>query len=135
MAVRRTFIDWRRPALAAVVEFVCSKYAVDGLVDLSNVIVVTPGGRAGRRFLELLAERTEGHNVAPQLATPGDLPEKLYQLKRPLADPLTQQFAWVEALRGLTQDQMRSIVGQPPADGDIPAWLAIGELLGKVHRE
>jgi len=135
MGVRRTFIDWTRPALAAVVDFVCAKYQRDGLVDLSNVIVVTPGGRAGRRFLEILAERTRGRNVAPQLATPGILPEKLYQLKRPLADELTQQFAWVEALRGLPDAEVRSIVGQPPSDSDIPSWLTIAELIAKVHRE
>jgi len=135
MRAKRTFIDWRRPALAAVVDFVCTEYLDDGVVDLSSVIVVTPGGRAGRRFLELLAERTEGRNAAPQILTPKDLPERLYQLKRPLADDLTQQFAWVEALRGLREEQMRSIVGHPPADGDIQARLEIGELLGKVHRE
>ncbi|HVJ69538.1 MAG TPA: PD-(D/E)XK nuclease family protein [Caulifigura sp.] len=135
MRAQRTFIDWRLPALQAAVDKLCSLYERDGLIDLSNVIVVTPGARAGRRFLELLAERTDGRNIAPQLATPGDLPERLYQLKRPLADDLTQQFAWVEALRGLPEQQMRAIVGDPPADGDIQAWLAIGKMLSRLHRE
>ena len=132
---KQTFITWRQPALRAVVDFACAAYERNGLVDLSRVIIVTPGARAGRRFLELLAEKTDGRNIAPQLATPGDLPERLYQLKRPLADELTQQFAWVEALRGLKEEEIRSIVGQPPPDGDIQAWLALSELIGKVHRE
>ncbi len=135
MRAQRTFIDWRRPALAAVVDFVCTRYQRNGVVDLSNVVVVTPGGRAGRRFLELLAERTAGRNIAPQLATPGDLPERLYPLKRPLANDLTQSFAWVEALRGLSGQQVKCIVGDPPADSDVQAWLTIGELLARVHRE
>jgi ATP-dependent helicase/nuclease subunit B len=135
MRPRRTFIDWHQPALAGVVEHLCSRRAANGFVDLSGVIVVTPGGRAGRRFLELLAERTDGRNAAPQLATPGDLPERLYELKRPLADDLTQRFAWVEALRGLADEQIRCIVGEPPADADIQGWLTIGQMLAKVHRE
>ncbi|HVJ86692.1 MAG TPA: hypothetical protein VM452_13665, partial [Caulifigura sp.] len=132
---KRTFIHWRQPAIPAVLDFACAAYERNGLVDLSRVIIVTPGARAGRRFLELLAEKTDGRNIAPQLATPGDLPERLYQLKRPLADELTQQFAWVEALRGLPEQQIRCIVGDPPADGDIPAWLAIGDMLARLHRE
>jgi ATP-dependent helicase/nuclease subunit B len=135
MRAKRSFIDWRRPALEAVVDDVCHRYSVDGLVDLTNVVVVSPGRRAGRRFLELLAEKTEGRNFAPQLATPGDLPERLYEPKWPFADTLTQHFAWVEALRGLPDSQIRRVIGEPPPDGDISGWLALGELIANVHRE
>lgn len=135
MPVTREFIDWSAPALPEVVRRLMDRFGADGFVDLSQVIVVTPGARSGRRFLELLAEMTEGRNSPPRVLTPGALPEELYEPQRPFADDLTQNLAWAEALQSIPSDQVRLIVGKPPREGDIKAWLSLGKVLGKVHRE
>src|SRR5215467_14245966 len=117
MAIRREFLDWRQPGLGAAAEYLRERFERDGELDLSGVIVVVPGGRAGRRLLEILvgiAEGTEGNGrqerlphlvlTPPEIVTPERFPELLYEAKWPFADVLTQQLAWIEALRQAPRD-------------------------------
>ena len=135
MAVTRKFIDWNLPALVAVVDDLREQYTVLGSCDLSNVIAVLPGRQAGRRFLELLTSRTSGQTSPPQIITEGKLPELLYQPKRPFASELTQRLAWGEALRSISREKLQTLVRQPPEELDVDAWLSLGELLARQHRE
>src|SRR4051812_4367742 len=126
---QRVFLDWRRPALLAAVEYLRRTYGpsepksaakrknaaqwllgfeesspgVSGSAwDLSRLIVVVPGKRAGRRLLELLCFEARDHKLPftpPTIITEGRLPEMLYAPKRPFADSLTQDLAWSQALR------------------------------------
>jgi ATP-dependent helicase/nuclease subunit B len=135
MPIRLHFLDWSAPALPAVVDYLVQEYSVLGHCDLSNVIAVFPGSRAGRRFLELLAEKTEGRNQPPDVVTVGGLPERLYEPKRPFANPLTETLAWVEALRGIPRERLGALLSQPPDDADIETWMSLGEMLSRQHVE
>jgi hypothetical protein len=103
MPIRRRFFDWKQPALAAAADYLWDAYArVEPLAgksrqknndlaswDLDRVIVALPGSRARRRLLELLVGRAEERRavlVPPRIVTVGQLPELLYELKKPLAD-------------------------------------------------
>ena len=71
----------------------------------------TPQSEAGRRLLEILVEIGEGRKLLltpPAIVTPESFPELLYVAKWPFADVLTQQLAWVEALRG-TEATLRAV--------------------------
>ncbi len=135
MPIRREFLDWTSPALEAVVDRLIEEHSILGMCDLSNVIAVFPGSRAGRRFLELLAEKTHGQNSPPEVVTVGDLPEKLYEPKRPFANPLTQRLAWVDALRSRPRERIGRLVSQVPEDHDVDAWMSLGALLSDQHTE
>lgn len=135
MPITRRFIDWQEPALIAVVADLVTKTQVMGFCDLSELIVVFPGQRAARRFLELLAGRTQNRNVPPVVITVGELPEKLYRPQKPFADELTQRLAWKLALRNLPHDLVREVIPHPPEEQSVDAWLHIGEMLAKLHRE
>ncbi len=135
MPITRRFIDWQQPALVAVVADLVAKMQVMGFCDLSQMTVVFPGHRAARRFLELLAGRTQNRNVPPEVITVGDLPEKLYRPQKPFADELTQRLAWKLALRNLPHDLVREVIPHPPEEKSVDAWLHIGEMLAKLHRE
>jgi RecB family exonuclease len=135
MPFDRRFLDWSLPALPAAVAQLVAEHSRDGFTDLSRMYVVVPGGRAGRRFLELLAEQTEGRNSPPRVLTPYDVPEQLYTPQKPFADELTQDLVWVEAFRGCASEHVRKIVGEPPADEDTKGWLSIGRVLSALHRE
>ena len=186
---QRVFLDWRRPALIAAVEYLRRKYVSGAAVtaaysetasvapaartggskkavagqrslsfaepsgdgeppapndsagstwDLSRVIVVVPGRRAGRRLLELLvfeARERKLHFIPPTIITEGGLPELLYSPKRPFADSLTQDLAWSHALRKLSPQQLRAIVPHPPTDDDAKGWLQLGNMLRVRHTE
>ena len=138
MAIARKFIDWNQPALPAVADFLIERYAIVGNLDLRNVIIVLPGSRAGQRLTEILAAKTENPAIRmhlPQIMTVGNLPEELYQLKRPLASEFIQKLAWGHALRAVDRQQVRGIIPDPPADNDLLRWMEYGELLWQQHIE
>ena len=137
-AITRRFLDWRLPALPQAAQWLCEGALRDGEVDLSGVIVVLPGSRAGRRLLELLVDAASHRHaplIPPQIATVGRLPELLYVPKRPFASELVQQLAWIEAIQALRPDALARLLPHPPAKDDFLRWLALGELLQRQYRE
>ena len=138
MSMRRVFIDWSTPALPSTAEYLCTRYTSDGVLDLQRTIVVFPGARAGRRLLEILVDQAEARQlvlVPPRLVTVGQLPELLYEAQRPVANALTQQFAWVAALRHTDARVLAHLTSHLPSDQDLFAWFAFGELLATLHHE
>src|SRR5262245_44275336 len=112
MAISRHFLDWSRPALPAAAEWLVAHYQRDDTLDLSQVVVVVPGARAGRRLLEILVQRAEEAElrlIPAEIATEGQIPELLYTPKRPFADELTQQLAWAAALRSMSADRRSAL--------------------------
>ena len=107
-------------------------------LDLSRLILVLPGGRAGRRLQEMLVESAETRGMLlrpPKLVTVGHLPELLYPAKRPFADDLVQQLAWVRALGEAEPQQLKLLSASVPAADDLAGWLGLGAMLGRLHRE
>jgi ATP-dependent helicase/nuclease subunit B len=137
-SIMREFLGWDRPLLESAVEWLARKYSARGELDLSPVIVVVPGRRAGRRLLELLVQRAEADRVRltpPHIETLGALPEQLYPLQRPLASDLVQQLTWAKALRESKRSVLAKIIPRPPTDDDALAWWSLGTLLWGQHRE
>lgn len=133
--IRRHFIDWNAPALPAVTDYLLG--AADqraGEADLSRVVVVVPGRRAGRRLRELLIDRTAGRCRPPRVLTINDLPELLYEPKLPFASELVQRLAWAEALRSMDAGAVRGLIPALPHAGDVSGWLSLAELLWQQHR-
>ncbi|MBN1909966.1 MAG: PD-(D/E)XK nuclease family protein [Pirellulales bacterium] len=138
MPIERVMLGWDRPALEAAVEWVGARFGDGMVLDLSGLVVAVPGARAGRRLLELLVERAEETRLVltpPEIVTVGRLPEKLYQAQRPFAPELVQQLAWVESLRRAEPERLGRLVSRPPEADDLAGWLALGEMLGRLHRE
>src|SRR5262245_34824203 len=137
-SIQREFLDWRKPALAAAAEYLAAKYAQPPELDLGRTIVVVPGGRAGRRLREILVGLAEERDLTltpPPIVTQHDLPEQLYPPQRPFPDALTQQLAWVEALRSFPPLKLAAYLPHPPAAADTPGWLAVGDALRQLHLE
>src|SRR5438128_2303106 len=138
MKMKREFLDWRQPALAGAVELLRDRFQRGDELDLSGVMVVVPGGRAGRRLLEILVAVTEEQQLVltpPNIVTPEAFPELLYQPKLPFADVLTQQLAWTEALRSSPPDVLTAFLPVAPENNDVPRWLPVGETLRRLHLE
>jgi RecB family exonuclease len=138
MGIRRVFLDWRRPGLAGAAEFLLDGAGSDDAIDLSGTIVAVPGGRAGRRLLELLVERAEEKKLAlvpPEITTVGRIPELLYRPQRPFAGDFVQQLAWAKALRGHDREALQAVIRRPPEDDDQRRWLDLGDMLRRLHTE
>jgi hypothetical protein len=124
--------------LTSAVDYLVGRFGRPGTLDLRNAVIVVPGGRAGRRLLELLVQRAESESavlVPPNIVTLGRLPELLYQAKRPFANDLVQQLAWAEVLHSSEPGRLGAILSKPPDETDFPAWLALGDMLSRLHRE
>ncbi|MGD9646103.1 MAG: PD-(D/E)XK nuclease family protein [Pirellulales bacterium] len=139
MPVRRLFVDWNRPALVSAADHLATEYRFVNVIDLSSVVVVLPTSEAARRLVELLVlgARSRGCRLIPprRAVTTGDLPEMLYVNQRPFAGSLAQRLAWRRALSDMAERRRRLLVPQPPADDDLFAWLALGQLFADLHTE
>lgn len=138
MAITRLFFDWSRPALSQVADYLLEHFGGTAAGQEARVIVAVPGGRAERRLLELLVNRAAARGrglVPPQIVTVGRLPELLYRPQKPWASPLTQQLAWVKAVAQCGPQVAAELFPAAPPEGDLFAWLALGDLLGRLHRE
>ncbi len=131
-------MDWRQPALPAVVQYLVERFGNDQTLDLDAVLLVLPGGRAARHLTELLVTYCEAHQLLlspPEHCTVGQLPEFLYESHRPFASQLTQQLAWVRALKEADRQRCLRFIPRLPADDDYVGWMDLGALLQRQHRE
>ena len=113
MAPRRFFLGTDRPALVSAAGYLREAAVADGILDLSQFVVVLPGRRAGRRLLELLADETApgcSDVRPPRVLTFDRLPELLYPLQRPAADELTQLLVWWGTLTQFSAEQLRPAI-------------------------
>lgn len=137
-SIHREFLGWQRPALASAAEHFLAAFARGREWDLGQVTVVVPGGRAGYRLREILvalAEERQLDLTPPDIVTEQDLPERLYQPRRPLADVLTQHLAWVTAMQAMPPARLAPFLPHPPAAGDMLRWLAVAQMLRGLHKE
>lgn len=138
MPATRTFLGWNRPALEQAAAWLFDRYAAAEAADLAAVVVVLPGARAGRRLLEILVELAEERQLAftpPRIVTVGHLPEKLYEPPRRRADQLTCRLAWLRSLEDTKPDSLKRIVPDPPDRRDPARWLALADLVARLHDE
>ena len=138
MSIKREFLDWHRPALPAAAALLIERYQAAGTVDLDGVVVVLPGRRAGRRLLELLVQHADERSLLltpPIITTMGQLPELLYEPKRPFASQLVQQLAWAGALRAVGRQLLGHVMRELPAEDDALRWMALAELINRQHTE
>ncbi len=135
------FLGWDAPPLRRAVDRLVTPRAADGRLDLADTVAVTPGGRAGRRLIELLVDRAAADGldlVPPDTRTPEGLAELLAgpaPRGRRVAGDAQQMLGWMTALRELPAPVQRRIVPQPPAADDLPGWAALAGLIRGVHLE
>ena len=92
--MQRVFLDWSQPALSSATRYLLELFDGDPVIDLSETVVVVPGGRAGRRLGKLLlreAQRSGRAYFPPHITTVGSLPEILYEPRLAFADPISQR--------------------------------------------
>ena len=138
MPITRTFIDWTRPALPVIADWLVGRFTSGKRLDMDRVQIVVPGRRAGQKLLEFLVARAEIRGLAffpPQWTTMGSLPELLYQPKRPFATDLVQRLVWMQALREIDTQQRESFLPQLPPRDDWSTWLRLATLLWRQHAE
>ncbi len=138
--MERAFLGWSKPLLHLAADYLLANHTVDGRLDLRNVSLVLPGRRAVNRLEEILAERAatlpDPAWYPPEFLTPDSLPEQFYEMKKPVADDVTQWFGWMEAVDRLRIEDKASLDRLLPKTPDrFEARLAFGRMLARLHYE
>jgi hypothetical protein len=132
MQIKRHFVGWDAPCLPEAAHWLLKQHGC----DLTNVVAVTPGGRAGRRLLELLVTQAQNQPLVPPIiTTAGHLPELLYQPHQPVASELTATLARVAALKRADHNQLAAVVPHPPDVEDFAGWVALANDLNQLHAQ
>ncbi|HEY0256861.1 MAG TPA: PD-(D/E)XK nuclease family protein, partial [Candidatus Methylacidiphilales bacterium] len=137
------FLGWNRPLLHAATDWLLDSAHVPETPDLSGLLIVVRGRRAGRRLLELLALKCSEQGVIlvpPEIVTPTQLVMRLAQgLPRELqeATPLASALAWAEAI-GSAHDDARTTLFRRPGNEEkagLRTLLALGKHLNQIWNE
>ena len=139
--IQRVFLDWSQPALPNAADWLLARAPTPG--DLADFVTVVPGGRAGRRLLEILVQKCADNDVGlspPKTVTMGALPELLYPPQRPFADELTQRLAWVQALQKSARNraarkEIQHFIPALPNAGDTTRMLELADMFRGEHTE
>ena len=138
MVIAQKFLGLDQPALTQAADYLIDRFRRQHTADLGGVTVVLPGGRAGRRLLELLVDKCAALELLftpPQITTVGQLPELLYQAKRPFADELTQKLTWSNALQQVDPKKLDLLLATVPKFTDTHFWFDFAGVLQALHRE
>lgn len=138
MTLERFFAGTDRPVLLEAVDFLAGRFACGDELDLSGVVVVVPGRRAGRRLLELLVQRHGDRWPGlrpPVIETFERFPEHLYPVQRPLAPELTQLLVWMSALYAVPAERLRLAIPHRPPVQSVPAWVSLCTSLRRQHAD
>jgi ATP-dependent helicase/nuclease subunit B len=135
MPIASHFMRWQAPALPQAARFILDRHP-DG--DLSNLVVALPGGRAGRRLLELLVEIADHRTIPlipPRITTPGSLADELLSPPINIADATARHMTWTQALQSARPAALRRIIPNPPPPSDLLGWSVLATTLEKMHEE
>ncbi len=135
MSVERVFLGWELPALRRAAEWLRQRYIRDGVWNLSEVALVTPGSRAGRRLLEVLVDAADGLMLLPpRIITPGDLPELLYRSPEAVViHDLRRTLVRAHVLSQAEDGLIKSIIPDPPEAENVRGWWNVARELERVY--
>lgn len=127
--VCRLWLEWSNPCLPEVADRLINQHEATGDVcDLQEALLVTPGKRAGRALLHLLAAQCAERDwllLPPRIVTPGIIADVLLPIADRLASPAERQMAWIETLRRAEGSSLASLVGSPPETDDVLFWRGL----------
>lgn len=132
------FVGWERPCLHLVVERLAQRFVHDGLFDLSSKGIVLPGGKALRRFTELLVDAAEAQSLTllpPKLITVGQIPEIISGATPLLVTETEIQLLWAAVLREFPEQELKGLVPSRPEESDLGSWLSLAERVDSLNRE
>ena len=141
MLADRVFLGWDEPALPAAVVWLVEHFIHDHVLDLSDVAVVSPGSRAGRRLIERLVGHCRSAQldlIPPRTLTAQSLAEQL--AGRPpsggiLATDAEQRLAWCAVLQTMSAADRATLVPITPDPTVTAGWLKLAAMMQSLWLE
>ncbi|MBU6413395.1 MAG: PD-(D/E)XK nuclease family protein [Planctomycetes bacterium] len=148
MGLERHFIGWDQPMLVASAQWLIQHADARGLttpspmtseIDLSSLLVVVPGRRAGRTFATILIDAAEraGKLVSlPRIVTPGRAVDAIFAVEPTDASAMQESLAWAMALQNAPASLCQTLIGrdlQNDRDQDpLPLILRYAQILSRT---
>jgi len=135
---QRIFLNWTNPLLPQAAPWLIDRYKTSNNIDLSNTILLLPGGRSGRLLLKHLLINARNQNLQllpPQIVTPGFLIETLCPNLGPLAEPPEQLACWRAALKNLQPESLNRLFPELEQRQDFMSLHAIAQSLANLHNQ
>ena len=135
------FVGWDKPLLPQTAHSLRKRFGASPRseeLDLSHLICVLPTSYALDRFEKLLACTSADSDLVlskPECLTVGQLPEKLYCPKRPLAIEFEQTLAWSGVLANTPATELSPLVPTLPASEEIDSWMELAATLRGLHED
>ncbi len=139
--IRREWLDWSGPALPLAASWLIEQVqrGEARLCDLSKVVCVLPGQRAGRLLLAQLLEHCETTRlrlVPPQVHTPGQMVDLLAPHREvATATNFEQVLAWIKALRTAGPEALGPLVPHPPVESAFLDWHHLAQTIDRLQEE
>ena len=130
-AIQRHFLGWDTPFLPEVAKWLQEHYLDGELSSSSNVLILVSGQEVARRLQSTLvgnaSEKGKGI-VLPAIETTSQCLDRFLDSSIRFADPITSEIATASVLRGMDQDDLRTIVGmRRPSEEDMASWFALAK--------
>ena len=138
------FLGWNQPFLHATASWLLEKDHVPEAPDLSGVLVVVRGRRAGRRLLELLALECAERGtilVPPEIVTPSSLITRMTHPQAnelQVASALASALAWAQALGEMEAEEKEKLFrwpGENQREPGLRTLLGLGRHLNQIWSE
>jgi len=140
MPIERIFLGWDRPVLDTAAEYLITTFTRNGWeVDLSKLLVVTPGARAARNLLGRVIDVCAQRGLAcgsPVMMSPGQLPMRAVVAQAfPPASDTARHLAWRTVLATADPAELAPLVPFRPAALGRGAWDLLAETIASLHNE
>lgn len=139
MPMETHYLGWNGPALRAAALKLLERAGEDGDLDLQQVTIALPVGRAGRRLLELLVRHCEERSLRltpPRMVTAGQLPDLLCPTTgKAAAGAMECRLAWMAAMNSGLPQTLKSLLPHQPDEGDVAGWAALADQLAALRSE
>lgn len=132
------YLGWDAPLLPRAVATLAERHTQGNRWDLGASVCVLPSARGIRRFRELLVERAQADQLdytPPRLVTLGQLPERLYRARAPVASDFEQTLAWARVLRSFAPEKLQPLVPVLPAPHPLGPWLELAGTIRRLHAD
>src|SRR5262245_37537259 len=112
-------MGWDGPLLPKVAERLLPRGRGPGVIDLGAMLVLLPGRRACRRFLEILVMRAEalGRPLVPPRLIPAGAVGGVVLGNAARAGEMAQRLAWIEAMRATPVEELTKLVNPKLLEG------------------
>ena len=136
--MKKTTIPITEPFLLRVADLIIKNHNSTESYDFSDVMIVLPGSRSGRRLLEILCEKLTIENALfspPRFLTPGKFCEFLINFSEidKIALDVEEIFAWILALEN-ENEALETLLNKPVAENYnyLPFAIAIRQIYNEL---